>query len=133
MPLLHFSGNDLKLDVPQTKVVLSFFFPDVPEIDFINITDMDRSFAQALLVEAIDASVTMGYVQTLFEKSAKPNAAVKDIAKALIKQAAGNWFRHLTGKDFADPRIYVSVLNTLRVNWKSEFKLRVVTGEYTAY
>jgi hypothetical protein len=37
------------------------------------------------------------------------SALFKDIAKALCEQAVKQWFRHATGKDLSDPKVYESV------------------------
>jgi hypothetical protein len=131
--LKHFSGNDLRLDVEQTRKVLKFFFPQT-DIDHVNVTDEDRSFAQALLVEAIDASAQMGYVQILFEKVYTPPTDfgyIKDLAKNFVKYGLNIWFRHLTGKDFTDPKIYMTVRNQLALNFRSTWEIRLQTGELT--
>jgi hypothetical protein len=131
--LQHFSGADLRLDQEQTRRVLKFFFPGT-DIDHINITDDDRSFAQALLVEAIDASTSMSYVQIIFEKMYTPPTDfgfIKDLAKAFVKNALVNWFRHATGKDFKDPKIYMTVRNQLALNFRSVWVIRLQTGELT--
>ncbi len=44
-------------------------FPD-QQVSEPQLSDEDISFAQALLIEAVDSSREMGYVQILFEKAA---------------------------------------------------------------
>ena len=131
--LQHFAGSDLRLDKEQARLTLKFFFPGT-DIDHINITDDDRSFAQALLVEAIDASAQMGYVQVLFEHMYKPPTGfdfIKDLAKDLVKYGSVTWYRHCTGKDFSDPIIYMSVRNTIQYQWGSVWAIRLQTDQLT--
>jgi hypothetical protein len=131
--LQHFSGSDLRLDREQARLTLKFFFPST-DIDHINITDDDRSFAQALLVEAIDASAQMGYVQVLFEHMYKPPTGfdfIKDLAKDLVKYGSVTWYRHLSGKDFSDPKIYMMVRVTMQNQWASVWAIRLQTDQLT--
>lgn len=131
--LQHFSGSELRLDMVQTRLVLKFFFPDT-DIDHVNITDEDRSFAQALLIEAINASSHMGYAEIFFDHLYKPPADfgyIKDLAKDLVKYGLLQWFRHATGKDLQDPKIYLSVRNQIALNFRSTWRIRLETGELT--
>lgn len=99
------------------------------------LTDEDVSFAQALLIEAVDSSREMSYVQVIFEKAAykvpTDFSFIRDLAKELCKRAVKNWFRHATQKDLSDPQIYESVANTIRRNFRTVWAIRVQTGELT--
>lgn len=131
--LQHFHAAQLRLTRAQAAQILEFFFPDQP-VSPDSLTDDDIGFAQALLVEAIDASDEMSYVQILFEKTymKAPSASIiKSLAKSFLKQAAKQWFRHATGKDWDDPKIYESVRRTISRNFKSIWGLRLQTGELT--
>lgn len=129
--LQHFSGTDLRLDKEQARRTLKFFFPET-DVDHVNITDDDRSFAQALLLEAIDASAQMGYVKIIFEHMYKPPTGfgyIKDLAKDLVKYGTTTWYRHLRAKDFSDPQIYMTVRNQLQSNFGSAWKIRLQTDQ----
>jgi hypothetical protein len=132
--LKRFAPAEIKLTQEEAARVLKFFFPDEP-IDPGLLTDNDRNFAQGLLVEAIDASTEMGFVEVLYDKTfMKPPtdfSFIKDLAKALCKQALKDWFRHATGKDFTDPKIYESVRRTIRRNFRSVWVIRINSGELT--
>jgi hypothetical protein len=131
--LQHFSGKDLRLDQEQTRRTLKFFFPQT-DIDHINVTDDDRSFAQALLVEAIDASSKMSYVKVIFDKLYTPPIGfdyIKDLAKQLVKCAMVNWFQHATGEDFRNPKLYIMAVDQLRLNFRSVWTIRLQTDELT--
>ena len=132
--LQHFRKDQLIISRAQAARLLRFFFPS-QQLSENSLTDEDVAFAQALLIEAVDSSREMGYVQVLFEKAAykvpTDFSFVKDLAKELCKRAVANWFRHATRRDLADPQIYESVLNTLRLNFKTAWTLRLQTGELT--
>ena len=131
--LQHFSGTDLRLDQQQARRVLKFFFPST-DIDHINVTDEDRSFAQALLIEAINASAELGYVKIVFDKMYTPPTDfgyIKDLAKQLTKYGLVNWFKHATGDDFRNPQIYLIVRNQLASNFGSVWSIRLLTDELT--
>jgi hypothetical protein len=68
--LRHFEKSEIRITVAQAGKILSFFFPSqaLPE----SLTDGDVAFAQALLIEAVDASSEMSYVQILADKAFRP-------------------------------------------------------------
>ena len=97
--LQHFQKTELLITRDQALRVLRFFFPDQP-VDPVSITDDDIGFAQSLLLEAVSASKRMGYVETVFKNAyMKPPtdfSFISDLAKDLVKRAAGNWFKGAT-------------------------------------
>lgn len=132
--LRHFKPDELLFNQQESFAILRFFFVDVG-IQAASLTDKDRSFAQALLVEAVDRSYDMGYAEILFDKffgstsvSAKD---VQDLAKRFLKHAVERWFRHATKADLRDPKIYESVRSSLARNARSVWKIRVPTGKLT--
>jgi hypothetical protein len=132
--LRHFTPAEIVITREQAARILRFFFPGQP-LGPHTLNDEDISYAQALLIEAVDASTEMGYVQILFDNAFMKVPAdlsfIKDIAKAFAKQAAKNWFRHASGKDLSNPQIYESVLKT--ISWKqgTTWQIRMQTGELT--
>lgn len=131
--LKHFNSDELVLSHKEAWEILVFFFGGNAGIEPGQLTDNDRSFAQALLVEAIDKSYAMGWVETLFRSAMKPSASVKGIIKSLAKKAAKEWFKKATQKDLEDPVIYEAVKDQLTRNWRSEWKIRIETGEFIGY
>src|SRR6185437_4119016 len=125
--LQHFAPTDLRLLPEQASRALRFFFPDQP-IDAGRLTNADIAFAQALLIEAVDASAEMSYVEVLFDKAfmkaPTDYSIIKDVAKSLCRQAVKNWFRHVTGDDLANPQIYAAVRNQLSRNFRSTWIIR---------
>jgi len=67
MSLRHFTPAEIVITRVEAGRILRFFFPaqSIPPA----LTDEDISYAQALLVEAVDVSAEMGYVQVLFDKA----------------------------------------------------------------
>ncbi|HEU5115991.1 MAG TPA: hypothetical protein VFT74_04875, partial [Isosphaeraceae bacterium] len=74
MSLRKFSPSELALTQQQAWQTLVFFFGGNASSVPGWITDNDRSFAQALLVEAIDKSYAMSWMETIFRSSIGPNA-----------------------------------------------------------
>jgi hypothetical protein len=129
MPLRRFTASEVRLDNQQAFDVLRFFFQHNASINISQITIEDRAFAQALLVEAVDASLHMGFIESIFTSAMSLSPSVKDIIKDLLRYAAQSWFRHATGRDMSDPKIYESVRATLVRNFRTVWSMRTQTGE----
>ena len=129
--LRHFPPSEVIISKEQASRILRFFFPGQPATAS-SLTAEDTAFAQALLVEAVDASKEMGYVHIIFDKAymKMPNdfSFIKDIAEALGKQALQNWFRHASKKDLDDPQIYDAVRGRIAVNFNSVWAIRNAGG-----
>ncbi|MBO0936686.1 hypothetical protein J2I47_09035 [Fibrella sp. HMF5335] len=129
--LLHFAPNELLFSPDQTKQVLLMFWPTSNGIGSMTITDPDRGFAQALLIEAIAASNRMNFVEGLFRTFYRPNVGVVSTILALIATALRrNW---LSGIDPNRVKIYESVRASLARNWRSELEIRLQTDSYIGY
>jgi hypothetical protein len=132
--LKRFNRTELMLTNEQAWRVLRFFWPDTSILPG-DLTDDDCSFAQALLVEGIDSSYHMGFVNHLFSsfymKVPTSFSSIRDMVKGFAKVALKHWFRHATGADLKDPKIYESVRATLARNFRSVWKIRQTTGELT--
>lgn len=133
--LRHFTKEEVFLTEEEAGKILRFFFPQdqLPEGQAPN--DDDRAFAQALLLEAIDKSYAMSFVQDIYDafygKVPTGFDAVKDMLKDFAKKAAKTWFDHAAGKDLADPKIYTSVKTVITANYRSVWVVRLQTGELT--
>jgi hypothetical protein len=97
------------------------------------LTGEDISFAQSLLVEAIDASYDSSFVEHLFsafQMKISPNfEAIKDIVKDFTKTAAPHWFRYAAPKNLENPLIYENVRLTFAQNFRNVWKVREQIGE----
>ena len=133
MGLKRFQPSELVLTRMEAWQVLVYFFGGNASSLPGWLTDEDRSFAQALLIEAIDASYKMSWVQTLFTSTAKPGASIQSILAKLALKAAKDWFSRGNAPDLKNPKIYQSVKDSLTRNWRSVWKIRIETGEYIGY
>jgi hypothetical protein len=132
--LRRFAPDELYLNQEQAWRVIRFFWPET-DIAPGSLSDNDRQFAQGLLIEAIDSSYQMGFVEIIFRtfayKVAPSFDQLKDMVKSFVKKAAKHWFRHATGKDLQDPQIYESIRKTIARNFRTVWVLRMQTGELT--
>jgi hypothetical protein len=130
--LLRFSSSELLLTQEQAWKILRFFWPDM-NTPPNSLTVNDRSFAQALLIEAIDGSYNMGFVKLIFDyffmKPPTSFGNIKDMVKIFVKAAMNHWFKHATGANLKDPKIYESVRLTLARNFRTTWKIREESGE----
>lgn len=76
--LREFKKDELIFDEAETVIVLKFIFKNSHAlIDRLIINDRVRGFAQGLLLEAVDASFALGFVEALFHATANPGSGVK--------------------------------------------------------
>jgi hypothetical protein len=133
--LRSFAPDELVLDEEETKTVLKFFFPaDSTKIDNLTINNRVRNFAQGLLVEAIDATYAMGFVQALWESFSNPAKLTKGLDKALIKfakKASKHWFKHATETDLMNVKIYETVRITISRNFRTFLYIDFLTKKET--
>jgi len=132
--LKRFKSDEIYLDQEQAWRVLRFFWPNT-NIPPGSLSETDRAFAQGLLVEAIDGSYHMGFIEIIFRtfayKVATSFGDLKDMIKEFLKQATEHWFKHATRKDLKDPKIYESVRVTLARNFRTVWDIRIASGELT--
>ena len=125
--LRQFKQDELLFDQGQSWSILKFFFLD-PGVQPNSLTTKDRAFAQALLVEAIDASYDMGFIEIIFSVFMnKTPASTKGIAKLMkkfLEKTAEHWFRHATKDNLRNPRIYESVRVSLARNFSTPWRIR---------
>lgn len=108
--LRTFSTDELYLNEDETRIILKFFFPnDGAFIDGLVINDKVRAFAQGLLVEAIDATYTMGYLDILFRIVSNPAKGPVKIIRSFARKAAKYWFKNAKSCDLVNVKIYESV------------------------
>jgi len=116
--LKNFTKQELMFDDEETKIILKFIFKDkVGVVDNIKINDRVRGFTQGLLVEAIDASYALGFVEALFKSAVNPGAGANKILSKFGKQAFKHWFKHATANDLMQIKIYETVRVQLALNF----------------
>jgi len=126
--LKEFSKNELIFDDGETRDILRFFFKsETGSIEKMVINDRIRGFAQGLLVEAVDASYAMGFVEALFRATSNPGAGVKKVLSKFGKKALKHWFKHATARDLMQIKIYEIVRRQLELNFKTTF-IMIVNG-----
>ncbi len=112
--LKSFKSSELIFDNDETIIILKFIFSSQHSIiDELDITDEVREFAQGLLVEAVDASYAMGFIDSLFRATMNPQDGAKKVITKFGRSAAKHWFSHATAKDLMQIKIYDRVREQL--------------------
>lgn len=127
--LRRFSRSELVLTHQEAWQVLVFFFGGNAGTTPRWLTDDDRSFAQALLVEAVDASQRMSWIQTLWSSTAKPGASITGVLAKLALKAGRDWLSSRKPTDFKNAKIYTMVKNELTRRFRSTWQIRLDTDE----
>ena len=114
----------------ETRIVLKFIFSptDHELIDSLPMSDDLREFAQGLLVEAIDASYAIGFVDALRQVAANPAAGAREILKRFGKKASKLWFKHATVHDLMNVKVYQFVLDALVRSFRDPLHADYVAG-----
>lgn len=138
MRLLHFPEDQIRLSEEEARAVLRFFF----HADSIQraledqaLQPVHREFAQALLVEAIDATHAMGFVQDLFMSVATGfRSGVRKIAQKFAKKALKRWFEHtdLNGL-WGDIEIYETVRRRVEANFATTIRELIYDPKISSY
>lgn len=132
--LRKFTPGEVFVTGQNAHSILRFFSIE-PGILPQAMTVADRAFAQALLVEAIDASYEMGYAEAIFRsvfgKTPASLIGIAGILATLTIHSAANWFQHASASDLKDPQIYESVRVVIARNWATVWRIRLATGQLT--
>ena len=126
--LRNFGEADLIFDDQETKAILRFFFQGkLNRIETLEATTEIRNLAQGMLVEAIDKTYAMGWIELTW-KWAKGGAITlgADMKKALGKlaqKALRYWFKHLTNQSLLEAKIYESVRSKLGDAFSQTFEI----------
>jgi len=129
--LRKFDLEDLLFTETETRIVLKFIFAEThhKDIDSLPMSDRLREFAQALLVEAIDASYAIGYVHGLFRSVKNPVKGALKILKSFGKKASQNWFKHASVHDIQNAQVYNFVLDEVGRQFSRELKIFVTNNQ----
>lgn len=127
--LRSFKKEELIFDEEETKEVLKFFYPNQGSlIEKATINDDVRGFAQAIMVEAIDASYALGYVKIVFDVFyMKPSAKFGKALTKFGRKAAPHWFKHAKSTDLINAKIYDAVRSRIAVSFRSDFE-NIISG-----
>ncbi len=89
-----------------------------------------REFAQGLLVEAVDASYALGFVEAIFKGAyAQPGKSAIAFLKTFARKALAKWFKHAKHTDLANLKLYLRIRDQLSVNFKKHFGL-ILSGYF---
>jgi hypothetical protein len=112
--LRNFSEHELIFDEAETKDILKFFFQHHKQrIDAAIVTIALRNFAQGLLVEAVDATYALGYVEILLTTFYNPGGGMKKALMKAGRKAARHWFKHATDRDLHNAKVAETVRRQL--------------------
>lgn len=125
MYLRKFQKSELLFNEKETKEILKFIFSGTPkaQVDAMTVTDEVRGFAQALLLEAIDASFKIGFIQSLWESTVNPTAPIKDVLLKAGKGFASHYFHHATKSDLRKIKVYELVVKALSLKFKTRLDM----------
>ncbi|MEZ9142426.1 MULTISPECIES: hypothetical protein [unclassified Shewanella] len=122
--LRRFKASELIFDDEQTVTILKFIFSKKHDlVGRLVITDEIRGFAQALLLEAVDASYALGFVDALFGTLMKPQSGVKKVLVTFGRKALKHWFKHATTKDLMQIKVYDVVIKQLAASFSSVLEM----------
>lgn len=122
--LRRFSETELIFDQQETKDILKFFFvADRPGIDAAEITSELRNLAQGLIVEGVDATYAMSWIELTFRWVAHPSLGMRKALQKLARRAMRHWFKHLKTQSLHDAEIYERVRDQLARNFRSPFHI----------
>ncbi len=140
--LKQFKKDELLFNEDETLTILKFIFKpaDHKLIDSLPMSEYLRVFAQGLLVEAIDASYSVGYVKGLFESVANPTKGAMKIIKSFGRKAASHWFKNASVHDLQNVKIYDFVRDNIARSFRTRLrdflasnKLEGRLGAFVAY
>lgn len=114
MILRKFQPNELIFDVNETKEILRFIFKSKTHIvDKMIVDDRVKSFAQGLLLEAVDASYALGFIHALLGSVMNPGVNAKKVITKFGRKALKHWFKHAKADDLMNIKIYETVRREL--------------------
>lgn len=123
-----YSTGDVYISQEEAWYILVWFFGGNAGLSPSDLTYNDRSFAQALMFEAIAASKKISYIKGLWEKTVKPPKSVLKLLKQIAVLTAKALWEYLQPPDLENPKIYKMVKDQLTRNWRSAWEIRVETG-----
>jgi|SRR5690554_1886204 len=116
--LRDFNSDELVFDADETRTILKFIFKSQAGlVDNLEINDKTRTFAQGLLLEAIESSNSMSSINILFTSSINPGASVRSILLKFGKNASKHWFKNNKAETPLQTKVYESVRKTLELSF----------------
>ncbi|MCW7537982.1 hypothetical protein OOT46_08985 [Aquabacterium sp. A7-Y] len=119
--------SELLFDEEETQQILRFFWPDLrSRIDGMEVTHSVRRFAQQILIAGIDSSYALGFMQTLMETFARPQAGFKGLlkmGKKLAQRYMKHWWKHAKQSDLENPRVAEAVRRAIAYNFRQSIDM----------
>lgn len=132
MELSRFADSEVVLSPEDGYATIRFFFGQCT-LPPQQLTLGDRKFAQALLVEGVNATYEMKYVEIIFDNfflRVPPDFQnLPKLLEKVVKASAKNWWTHATEEDLRNPKIYETVRRQIQQGFASTWENRVQTGE----
>ncbi|WP_323005652.1 hypothetical protein [Pseudorhodobacter sp.] len=99
-----------------------------------DMTKEDQGMAQTIMVEMLDASFAVGFIEALFRSSVKVPSGPAAVIKAFLKGAGKNLLKYKDKDDIKKmlkkPIIYKMIYNTVKLKTKSLWAIRISIGEW---
>ena len=116
--LRNFSDSELIFDDEQTRLILQTIFKNhLDVVDMLSIDRKVRNFAQGLLLDAIDALYSLGFVEATFRSVINPSQSLRKIFYDFRDNALMHWFKYATRRDLLTIKIYEIVRTRIEVNF----------------
>jgi len=123
-----YKTGDVFISQEEAWYILVWFFGGNAGLSPSDLTYNDRSFAQALMFEAIAASKKISFMEGLWKKTVKPHSSILKFLKQIAKLTAKALWKFIQPADLEDPEIYKMVKDKLTANWRSPWEIRVNSG-----
>ena len=81
------------------------------------------------MVEAVDASYAVGYIEAVFRSAANPTKGAIEVIKKFGKKAAKHWFKHASVHDLQNVKVYDFIRDRLAIGFRSKLRDFVVSSE----
>ncbi len=99
-----------------------------------DMTKVDCGYAEAILIELLDASFAIGFIEALFKAAMKAPSGPKKVIVAFLKGAGKNLVKYKDKGDLEkmmkEPVIYKAAFEQAKRSTKSAWAIRVQTGEW---
>ncbi len=128
--LRQFEAEELLFDEEETRIVLKFIFEpeDYSLIESLTVNDTIKGFAQGLLIEAIDASYAIGFIDAIFRSTTNPTKGAIKILKSFGRKAASNWFKNASVNDLQNVKVYDFIRVYIANQFRKPLKVIVSTA-----
>ncbi len=122
-----YETTDVYITHDEAWQILVWFFGGNADSRPSSLTYNDRSFAQALLFKAIEASILIGGLEKLWRTTIMPPKSILKAVKQIAKITSTVLWKRIKPVDLENAKVYTMVKDTLTVTYKSAWKIRVET------